>query len=118
MLLLTDIEFIVGDASKAETLCDLLTKRGSRAESGVSASIINLYGKQQKSEKVKEIVSAIDASAAYRAEIYNSIIDTFANCGELVKAFHFYKECRDKGIDASPTAISVLVNKLTNHGRF
>lgn len=108
----------VGDESKAEMIYDLLIKRDSRAQGEILASMITLYGKQQKLEKVKALFAAVVNSDICGTEIYNSVIDACVNCGDPGEGYQVYKESTKRGITLSPIIISVLVNNLTNRGMF
>ncbi|KAK9283509.1 hypothetical protein L1049_011755 [Liquidambar formosana] len=107
-----------GDISKAETLYDQLIKLGCRPEDAAIASIISLYGEQQKLKQAPKIFSAVADSPATGKPIYNSMIDAYAKCGKPEEAYYLYKEVTEKGHDLGAVTISKVVNSLTNYGKY
>ncbi|XP_059624948.1 pentatricopeptide repeat-containing protein At5g27270 isoform X2 [Cornus florida] len=107
-----------GDISKAEFLYQLLIKLGCKPEDAASASLISLYGKQQKLEQAQKIFEAVVDYSTTRETLYNAMIDAYANCGKPEDAYLFYKEVTEKGHDFSAVAISILVKALTNGGKY
>lgn len=106
-----------GDASKAECLYALLMKFGCMPEDAACASMISLYGKQQKLKQAQDVFAAVADSSKARKLLHGSMIDAFARCGKSEEAYQFFREETVKGHDLGAVAISMLVNVLTNCGK-
>ncbi|KAH7571495.1 hypothetical protein JRO89_XS04G0062300 [Xanthoceras sorbifolium] len=106
-----------GDISKVKILYNQLMKLGCRLEDEVIASLISLYGKQQRLEEAQDVFKLVVDSSRPGKLILKSIIDAYAKCGKAEEAYSVYKEATTKGQDLDAVAISILVNMLTNCGK-
>ncbi|KAJ0013195.1 hypothetical protein Pint_21079 [Pistacia integerrima] len=107
-----------GDVSKAKILRDQMTKLGCRLEDEVIASLIGLYGKQQKLKEAQDVFQEVADSSKPGKLIMKSIIDAYAKCGKAKEAYLLYEEATAQGHDLDAVAISILVNTLTNCGKY
>lgn len=105
-----------GDVSKAKFLKDRMTKLGCRLEDDVIASLIGLYGKQQKLKEAQDVFQEVAGSSKPGKSIIKSIIDAYARCGKAMEAYLIYEEVTAQGHHLDAVAMSILVNTLTNCG--
>ncbi|KAM7504970.1 hypothetical protein LguiB_003874 [Lonicera macranthoides] len=107
----------LSDISKAEYLYELLIKLGWKPEQRTTAYMISLYGKKQKMMQAKEAF-AVAATPIAGKPLYNSMFEAYAKCSKPEEAYLFYRQEIEKGNDVGAVAISMLVNNLTNCGKY
>ncbi|XP_052186660.1 pentatricopeptide repeat-containing protein At5g27270 isoform X2 [Diospyros lotus] len=107
-----------GNISKAEYLYKLLIELGHIPEHVATASMISFYGKQQKLKQAQKVFEMVGSSPINAKPLYNSMIDAYAKSGQLEAAYLFYKEALEKKQDLGAVAISMLVNALSNGGKY
>ncbi|XVF56533.1 hypothetical protein PTKIN_Ptkin06aG0128700 [Pterospermum kingtungense] len=106
-----------GDISKVQALNDQVVKLGCSMDDATIASIIGLYGKEQKLKQAQDVFTAASDSPTHGKLIYNSMIDAYVKCGRPEAAYSLYKEAIRKGHYLGAVAISKVVNSLTNFGK-
>ncbi|CAH8359812.1 unnamed protein product [Eruca vesicaria subsp. sativa] len=106
-----------GDISKAEILADLIIRLGLSIEEETVATLIAVYGKQQKLKEAKRLYLAAGESKPQGKSVINSMIDAYVRCSWLEAAYRLFMETAEKGCDPGPVTISILVNALTNRGK-
>ncbi|XWS58753.1 hypothetical protein CRYUN_Cryun08bG0061000 [Craigia yunnanensis] len=106
-----------GDISKVQSLNDQVVKLGCSVDDATIASMIGLYGKEQKLKHAQDVFTAAADSRTCGKSIYNSMIDAYVRCGKPEAAYSLYKEAIKKGHDLGAVAISKVVNSLTNFGK-
>ncbi|KAL3524530.1 hypothetical protein ACH5RR_017364 [Cinchona calisaya] len=107
-----------GDVSKAEYLFELLIKLGNKPEDAAIGSLISLYGKQQKLNQAEKVFATVVNPSEMHRSLHTSMIDAYSKCGKHEEAYLFYKKETEQGNNFGPVAISMLVNALTNGGKF
>lgn len=108
--------FYTGGISNAEIIYDLLMKLDYILEDEVTASLIGLYGKQQKLKEAQDVFKAAAVSSKPGKLALRSIIDAYAKCGKPEELYQLYKEASAQGHGLDAVTISILVNTLTNYG--
>ncbi|KAK6232529.1 hypothetical protein SCA6_002602 [Theobroma cacao] len=106
-----------GDISKAKALNDQVVKLSCSGDDATMASMIGLYGKEQKLKEARDVFTAVADSSTCGKLIYNSMIDAYVKCGKPETAYSLFKEANKKGHDLGAVAISKVVYSLTNFGK-
>uniref|UniRef100_A0A6N2KM93 PROP1-like PPR domain-containing protein n=1 Tax=Salix viminalis TaxID=40686 RepID=A0A6N2KM93_SALVM len=106
-----------GDLFKAEAVNGHLIKLGSRLEDETIASLISVYGRQNKLKQAQEVYAAVADSPILRNPIINSMIDACVKCGKFEEAYLLYKEAVQRGHNLDAVGIGMVVNALTNSGK-
>ncbi|XP_076959962.1 pentatricopeptide repeat-containing protein At5g27270-like [Bidens hawaiensis] len=102
---------------QAESLFDLLVSLGCKIEMSTLSSMIYLYGKQNKLDRVKRTFAAVADGSSEQKQLYSCMIDTYVKSDKVDEAYLFYVEEYNKGHDVGAVAISMLVNALSNCGK-
>ena len=103
---------------KAECLFQLVIKLGKKPEDASCGSLISLYGKQQKLEYAEKVFATVANFSQACTNLYGSMVGAYNKCSKVEEAYLFYEEQTQEGNDFGPVAISILVNALTNAGKF
>ncbi|KAB2018972.1 hypothetical protein ES319_D08G267200v1 [Gossypium barbadense] len=106
-----------GDLSNVKALNDQVVRLGCSVDDATIASIIGIYGKEQKLKQAQDIFTAVADSPTCGKLIYNSMIDAYIKCGKPEAAYSLYKEAFKKGHDLGAIAISKVVYSLTTSGK-
>ena len=108
--------YVAGDAFKARTLINQLSKLGCRPDETTVSSLISLYGKQQKLKQAKEVYLTFADSPATEKLLCKSMLDAYVKCGKSGDAFSLYKQVTETGNCLDAVSISIVVNSLSNSG--
>ncbi|KHG26795.1 hypothetical protein F383_09615 [Gossypium arboreum] len=106
-----------GDLSNMKALNDQVVRLGCSVDDATIASIIGIYGKEQKLKQAQDVFTAVADSPTCGKLIYNSMIDAYIKCGKSEAAYSLYKEAFKKGHDLGAIAISKVVYSLTTSGK-
>ncbi|PON62426.1 Tetratricopeptide-like helical domain containing protein [Trema orientale] len=106
-----------GDAFKARTLINQLSKLGCRLDDATVSSLISLYGKQHKLKQAEDVYLTFADSPATEKLLCKSMLDAYVKCGKPEEAFSLYKQVTKTGNCLDAVAISIVVNSLSNSGK-
>lgn len=111
-----DFAFLIGDLSNVKALNNQVVRLGCSVDDATIASIIGIYGKEQKLKQAQDIFTAVADSPTCGKLIFTSMIDAYIKCGKPEAAYSLYREAFKKGHDLGAIAISKVVYSLTTSG--
>ena len=95
-----------------------LSEMGLRPSGTAISSLIDIYGKQQKSKHLENLVYSLPESTQKEKLVYSSMVNALVNCGKIDKASAACIGILREGHSMDAVTLSVLVNVLSKNGMY